>query len=77
MASIVFCRGFGTDGGFEKPAGPSRRMDGSPGAESSLGNSAANDLVGLGRDWKRSDKVVRVEAGVPVVVYIRRDLTVE
>jgi Bacterial conjugation TrbI-like protein len=46
-------------------------------ALSSLGNSAANDLVGLGRDWKRSDKVVRVEAGVPVVVYIRRDLTVE
>jgi hypothetical protein len=46
-------------------------------ALSSLGNTAANDLVGLGRDWRRSDKVVRVEAGVPVTVYIRRDLTVE
>jgi hypothetical protein len=46
-------------------------------ALSSLGNTAANDMVGLGRDWRRSDKVVRVEAGVPVTVYIRRDLTVE
>lgn len=46
-------------------------------ALSSLGNTAANDLVGLGRDWRRSNKVVRVEAGIPVTVYIRRDLTVE
>jgi hypothetical protein len=46
-------------------------------ALSSLGNTAANDLVGVGRDWRRSDKVVRVEAGVSVTVYIRRDLTVE
>jgi hypothetical protein len=46
-------------------------------ALSSLGNTAANDLVGLGRDWRRSDKVVRVEAGVAVTVYVRRDLTVE
>ena len=42
-----------------------------------LGNTAANDLVGLGRDWRRSDKVVRVEAGVPITVYIRRDLTIQ
>ena len=27
------------------------------------------------RDWRRTDKVVRVEAGVPITVYIRRDLT--
>jgi hypothetical protein len=46
-------------------------------ALSSLGNTAATDLVGLGRDWRRSNKVVRVEAGVPVTVYIRRDLTIE
>jgi len=46
-------------------------------ALASLGHTAANDLVGLGRDWRRSDKVVRVEAGVPITVYIRRDLTIE
>lgn len=46
-------------------------------ALSSLGNTAAYDLAGLGRDWRRSDKVVRVEAGIAVVVYIRRDLTIE
>jgi hypothetical protein len=53
-------------------------MGGPEGAAlASLGNTAANDLVGLGRDWRRSDKVVRVEAGIPITVYIRRDLTVE
>jgi hypothetical protein len=46
-------------------------------ALASLGHTAANDLVGLGRDWRRSDKVVRVEAGIPITVYIRRDLTIE
>ncbi len=46
-------------------------------ALASLGNTAANDLFGLGRDWRRTDKVLRVEAGVPITVYIRRDLTVE
>jgi len=46
-------------------------------ALSSLGNTAASDLIGLGRDWRRTDKVVRVEAGVPIAVYIRRDLTIE
>jgi len=46
-------------------------------ALASLGNTAASDLIGLGRDWRRTDKVVRVEAGVPITVYIRRDLTVE
>jgi hypothetical protein len=46
-------------------------------ALNSLGNTAATDLAGLGRDWRRSNKVVRVEAGVPVTVYIRRDLTIE
>jgi hypothetical protein len=45
-------------------------------ALASLGNTAAGDMLGLGRDWRRTDKVVRVEAGVPIVVYIRRDLTV-
>jgi hypothetical protein len=38
---------------------------------------AASDLTGVGRDWRRTDKAVRVEAGVPITVYIRRDLTVE
>ena len=58
--------------------GLSGAVPGAKGAAlSSLGNAAANDLVGLGRDWRRSDKVVRVEAGVPVIVYLRRDLTVE
>jgi hypothetical protein len=46
-------------------------------ALAALGNTAANDLVGLGRDWRQSDKVVRVPAGVPISVYIRRDLTME
>ena len=46
-------------------------------ALASLGQTAANDLVGVGRDWRRSDKVVRVEAGVPITVYIRRDLSIE
>jgi len=46
-------------------------------ALASLGNTAANDLIGLGRDWRQSDKVVRVPAGVPIIVYIRRDLTME
>jgi hypothetical protein len=45
-------------------------------ALASLGSTAAGDLMGLGRDWRRTDKVVRVEAGVPIVVYIRRDLAV-
>ena len=46
-------------------------------ALASLGDAAAQDLVGLGRDLRRSDKVLRVEAGVPITVYIRRDLTIE
>ena len=46
-------------------------------ALANLGNTAAQDLVGLGRDWRRSDKVLRVEAGVPITIYIRRDLTIE
>jgi hypothetical protein len=46
-------------------------------ALSSLGSAAASDLIGLGRDWRRTDKVVRVEAGVPITVYIRRDLAIE
>lgn len=46
-------------------------------ALASLGNTAAHDLVGVGRDWRRSDKVLRVEAGVAITVYIRRDLTLE
>jgi hypothetical protein len=46
-------------------------------ALASLGNSAAQDLTGLGRDWRRSNKVLRVEPGVLMTVYIRRDLTVE
>jgi hypothetical protein len=52
-------------------------MGGPEGAAlASLGNTAAGDMMGLGRDWRRTDKVVRVEAGVPIVVYIRRDLAV-
>jgi hypothetical protein len=46
-------------------------------ALASLGNTAANDMLGLGRDWRHSDKVVRVAAGVPITVYLRRDLTME
>ena len=46
-------------------------------ALASLGNTAAQDLTGLGRDWRRSNKVLRVEPGVLLTVYIRRDLTVE
>jgi len=42
-----------------------------------LGGTAANDLIGVARDWRQSDKVVRVPAGVPIIVYIRRDLTME
>lgn len=46
-------------------------------ALASLGQTAASDLGGLGRDWRRSNKVVRVESGAPITVYIRRDLAVE
>jgi hypothetical protein len=46
-------------------------------ALASLGNTTASDLVGVGRDWRRSDKVVRVEAGAPLTIYIRRDVTLE
>lgn len=42
-----------------------------------LGGTAANDLIGLSRDWRQSDKVVRVPAGLAITVYIRRDLTME
>jgi len=59
---------FGLGGAVSGPEGA---------ALASLGNTAANDLVGLGRDWRRTDKVLRVEAGVPITVYIRRDVTVE
>ena len=52
-----------------------------PGPESaalaSLGNTAANDLIGVGRDWRRSDKGVRIAAGIPITVYIRRDISIE
>ena len=46
-------------------------------ALASLGNTAANDLLGVGRDWRRTDKAVRIAAGVPITVYIRRDLSIE
>ena len=46
-------------------------------ALASLGNTTAGDLVGVGRDWRRSDKVVRVEAGAPLTIYIRRDVILE
>ena len=46
-------------------------------ALASLGNTAASDLVGVGREWRRSDKVVRIEAGAPLTIYIRRDVTLE
>jgi type IV secretory pathway VirB10-like protein len=46
-------------------------------ALASLGNTAASDMVGVGREWRRSDKVVRIEAGVPLTIYIRRDVTLE
>ncbi len=59
---------FGLGGAMSGPEGA---------ALASLGNTAANDLFGLGRDWRRTDKVLRVEAGVPITVYIRRDVTVE
>ena len=46
-------------------------------ALSTLGSSVATDMEGLRHDWRRSDKVVRVEAGTPVTVYLRRDLKLE
>ena len=46
-------------------------------ALASLGNTAASDMVGVGREWRRSDKVVRIEAGVPLTIYIRRDVAIE
>jgi len=46
-------------------------------ALASLGNTASNDLVGLSREWRHSDKVVRVAAGVPITVYLRRDISME
>jgi hypothetical protein len=46
-------------------------------ALASLGNTAASDMVGVGREWRRSDKVVRIEAGVPLTIYIRRDVALE
>jgi len=59
---------FGLIGGSRGPAGA---------ALSSLGNSTAGELSGIGRDWQVSDKVLRVEAGVPITVYLRRDVTLE
>jgi hypothetical protein len=59
---------FGIPGALAGPEGA---------ALASLGQTAANDLVGLGRDWRRSDKAVRVEKGTPITVYMRRDLTIE
>jgi hypothetical protein len=59
---------FGLGGAVSGPEGA---------ALASLGNTAANDLFGLGRDWRRTDKVLRVEAGVSITVYIRRDVTLE
>jgi hypothetical protein len=46
-------------------------------ALTSLGHTAASGLSSLGRDWRRSDKVVRVEGGVTITVFLRRDLTLE
>jgi hypothetical protein len=46
-------------------------------ALASLGNTASNDLTGLSRDWRHSDKVVRVAAGISITVFIRRDLPME
>jgi len=46
-------------------------------ALSTLGSSVATDMEGLRHDWRRSDKVVRVEAGTAVTVYLRRDLKLE
>jgi hypothetical protein len=58
--------------------GTSGVVPGAAGAAlSSLGSSVGSDVDGLSREWRRSDKVVRVEAGVPVTVYLRRDLTME
>jgi hypothetical protein len=59
---------FGLAGAASGPAGA---------ALANLGSSASADLNNLGRDWKWSDKVVRVESGVPISVYVRRDLIVE
>lgn len=52
-------------------SGPERAVLGA------LGGTAANDLIGVARDWRQSDKVVRVPAGVSITVYLRRDLTME
>jgi hypothetical protein len=59
---------FGLAGAAGGPAGA---------ALSNLGSTVGSDLNRLGRDWRLSDKAVRVEAGVPIVVYVRRDLTIE
>ncbi len=51
---------------------------GAPGAAlTSLGTSVANDMQGLGREWRYSDKVVRIEAGAATVIYLRRDFSIE
>ena len=59
---------FGLAGALPGPGGA---------ALSSLGSSVATDMEGLRHDWRRSDKVVRVEAGTAVTVYLRRDLKLE
>ena len=59
---------FGLAGALPGPGGA---------ALSTLGSSVATDMEGLRHDWRRSDKVVRVEAGTPVTVYLRRDLKLE
>jgi hypothetical protein len=46
-------------------------------ALASLGSTASSDLNTLGRNLRWSDKSVRVEAGVPITVYVRRDLKIE
>jgi hypothetical protein len=46
-------------------------------ALASLGSTASSDLNSLGRNLRWSDKAVRVEAGVPITVYVRRDLKIE
>jgi len=46
-------------------------------ALATLGHTAASGLNSMGRDWRRSDKVVRVEAGVTITVFLRRDLTLQ
>jgi len=42
-----------------------------------IGSTASSDLNSLGRNLRWSDKAIRIEAGVPITVYVRRDLKIE